>query len=191
MSANNNLLYSENDLLEVDPTRYAGVAPINVDNVNDVISFDKSTLVTLTAGNNITLVETEYENYPTNYQIIGKDWNSDIAGAVSGKLDTSTFNTYVTAHSNDDVTPYTGGTGISVNNHQISCTGDITPYTAGSNVTVSNHQISSKDWTSDISTTVNTALTNYQTKLTGITDVQVVSALPDIPLANVLYLVKE
>lgn len=191
MASNNNLLYSENDFLEVDPTRYAGVAPINVDNVNDVISFDKSTLVTLTQGNNITLVETEYENYPTNYQISSKDWTSDISNAVSGKLDTSTFNTYVTAHANDDVTPYIGGTGISVNNHQISCTGDITPYTAGSNVTVSNHQISSKDWSSDISTTVNNALTGYQAKLTGITDVQVVDALPPIPLANVLYLVKE
>ena len=191
MASNNNLLYSENDFLEVEPTRYAGVAPINVDNVNDVISFDKTTLVTLTPGNNITLVETEYENYPTNYQISSKDWTSDISNAVSGKLDTSTYNSYVTAHANDDNTPYTAGTGISVSNHQISCTGDITPYTAGSNVTVSNHQISSKDWSSDISSTVNTALTGYQTKLTGITDVQVVSALPDIPLANVLYLVKE
>lgn len=187
MASNNNLLYSENDLLEVDPTRYAGVAPINVDNVNDVISFDKTTLVTLTEGDNITLVETEYENYPTNYQIIGKDWSSDIDGAVSGKLDTSTFNTYVNNHANDDVTPYTGGTGISVNNHQISCTGDITPYTAGSNVTVSNHQISSKDWSSDITA----AVSGKQNILTGITDVLVVSAMPEIPLANVLYLVKE
>jgi hypothetical protein len=191
MASNNNLLHSENDFLEVDPTRYAGVAPINVDNVNDVISFDKSTLVTLTQGNNITLVETEYENYPTNYQISSKDWTSDISNAVSGKLDTSTFNTYVNNHANDDVTPYTGGTGISVNNHQISCNGDITPYTAGSNINISNHVVSGKDWSSDISTTVNNALTGYQAKLTGITDVQVVSALPSIPLANVLYLVKE
>lgn len=191
MASNNNLLHSENDLLEVDPTRYAGVAPINVDNVNDVISFDKTKLVTLTQGDNITLVETEYENYPTNYQISSKDWSSDITGATSGKLDTSTYNSYVSAHANDDNTPYTGGTGISVSNHQISCVGDITPYTAGSNISISNHVVSGKDWSSDISTTINTALTNYQSKLTGITDVQVVSALPDIPLANVLYLVKE
>ncbi len=191
MASNNNLLYSENDFLEVDPTRYAGVAPINVDNVNDVISFDKTTLVTLTQGDNITLVETEYENYPTNYQISSKDWSSDISNAVSGKLDTSTYNTYVSAHANDDNTPYSAGTGISITNHQISCNGDITPYSAGSNINITNHVVSGKDWSSDISTTVNNALTGYQSKLTGITDVQVVSALPDIPLANVLYLVKE
>ena len=191
MASNNNLLYSENDFLEVDPSRYAGVAPINVDNVNDVISFDKSTLVTLTSGDNITLVKTEYENYPTNYLISSKDWTSDISNAVSGKLDTSTYNSYVSAHANDDVTPYTGGTGISVSNHQISCNGDITPYTAGSNINITNHVVSGKNWSSDISTSINTALTNYQPKLTGITDVQVVSAMPDIPLANVLYLVKE
>lgn len=90
-----------------------------------------------------------------------------------------------------DITAYTGGTGISITNHQVSCTGDITPYSAGSNVNITNHVVSGKDWSSDISTTVNTALTGYQTKLTGITDVQVVTALPASPVANVLYLVKE
>ena len=90
-----------------------------------------------------------------------------------------------------DITAYTGGTGISVSNHQISCTGDITAYTAGSNITITNHVVYGKDWTSDISSAINTALANYQTKLTGITDVQVVTELPASPVANVLYLVKE
>lgn len=39
-------------------------------------------------------------------------------------------------------TPYSGGTGISVSNHQISCNGDITPYTGSDYITVNNHQIS-------------------------------------------------
>lgn len=90
-----------------------------------------------------------------------------------------------------DITPYTGGTGISVTNHQISCTGDITAYTAGANITISNHVVAGKDWSYDISTAISTALTNYQTKLSDITDVQVVTSLPASPVANVLYLVKE
>ena len=85
-------------------------------------------------GNNITI--------DPDHVINSKDWSSDISTAVSTKLDTSTFNTYVTAHANDDVTPYTGGTGISVSNHQISCTGDITAYTGGTGITVVGHQIS-------------------------------------------------
>ncbi len=67
------------------------------------------------------------------------------ASDIEGKLDTSTFTAYSSAHANDDVTPYTGGTGISVSNHQISCTGDITPYTAGSNITVTGHSIGVSD----------------------------------------------
>ena len=39
-------------------------------------------------------------------------------------------------------TTYTGGTGITVSNNQISCNGDITPYTGSKYITVSNHQIS-------------------------------------------------
>lgn len=64
----------------------------------------------------------------TNHVVSGKDWTSNINNATSGKLNTSTFNSYTAAHTADDVTPYSGGTGISVANHTISCTGDITPY---------------------------------------------------------------
>ena len=42
--------------------------------------------------------------------------------------------------------PYTGGTGITVNNHTISCNGDITPYTAGDGITINNHIISQIPW---------------------------------------------
>lgn len=41
-----------------------------------------------------------------------------------------------------DITPYTAGTGISVNNHEISCSGDITPYTAGNGISIDDHVIS-------------------------------------------------
>ena len=115
MPANNNLLQSENDLLQVDPSRYAGVAPINVDNVNDVISFDKTKLVTLSQGDNITLVETEYENYPTNYQISSKDWTSDISNAISGKLD-----------------KVTGGAGSETNPVYLTSANVVTPCFSGS-----------------------------------------------------------
>ena len=205
MPANNYILESDSDLL-YDPARYTGIDQVVVDNDNDTIGLSASFITTVnnkldtytftaysaahvsddvtpyTAGANINI---------TNHVVSGKDWSSNITSAVSGKLDASTFDTYVTNHASDDVTPYTGGTGISVNNHQISCTGDITAYTAGSNINITNHVVSGKDWSSDISSTVNNALTNYQSKLTGITDVQVVTALPTSPVANVLYLVKE
>jgi len=215
------LLANQNDLLLVNTARYYGDSPVVVDNDYNQISLSPEFINTVngkldasattnwdvtpyTGGTNISI---------TDHTISGKDWSNDIDSATSGKLDTSTFDTYVTAHANDDVTPYTGGTGISVSNHQISCTGDITPYTggtgisvsnhqisctgditaytAGSNISISNHVVSSKDWSSDISSTVNTALANYQPKLTSITDIQVVTALPQSPVANVLYLVKE
>lgn len=101
------------------------------------------------AGDNISITRTG-----NDLTISSKDWTNDITSAVSGKLDTSTFNTYSAAHASDDVTPYSGGTGISVNNHTISCTGDITAYTAGSNINITNHVVSGKDWSSDISNAV-------------------------------------
>lgn len=90
----------------------------------------------------------------TNHVVSGKDWTSTINAATSGKLNTSTFNTYTAAHTGDDVTLYSGGTGISVYNHQISCTGDITPYSAGNNINITNHVVSGKNWSSDISNAV-------------------------------------
>lgn len=114
----------------------------------------------------------------TNHVVSGKDWTSSINSATSGKLNTSTFNSYTAAHANDDVTSYSGGTGISVSNHKISCTGDITsysagtgisvsnhkisctgditPYTQGANIKITNHVVSGRDWTSNI----NNAATN-------------------------------
>ena len=62
------------------------------------------------AGSNINI---------TNHVVSGKDWSSTIDGATSGKLNTSTFNTYTAAHTGDDVTPYTAGTDIKISNHVI------------------------------------------------------------------------
>lgn len=110
------------------------------------------------AGDNISITRTG-----NDLTISSKDWTNDITSAVSGKLDTSTFTAYSAAHASDDVTPYSGGTGISVNNHTISCTGDITAYTAGSNINITNHVVSGKDWTS----TINGAVSGKIDKVTG------------------------
>ena len=123
------------------------------------------------AGDNITITRNG-----NDLTISSKDWTDDITSAVSGKLDTSTFTSYSATHANDDVTPYSGGTGISVSNHTISCTGDITPYsggtgisvdnhtisctgditpyTAGSNISIANHIVSGKDWTNTINSSI-------------------------------------
>lgn len=110
------------------------------------------------AGDNISITRTG-----NDLTISSKDWTNDITSAVSGKLDTSTFTAYSAAHASDDVTPYSGGTGISVNNHTISCTGDITAYTAGSNINITNHVVSGKDWSS----TINGAVSGKIDKVTG------------------------
>ena len=101
--------------------------------INNAPTLNNWDVTPYTAGSNITI---------SNHQISSKDWSSDISGAVSGKLDTSTYNTFVASTNSWDKTAYTGGTGISVSNHQISCTGDITAYTGGTGISVSNHQIS-------------------------------------------------
>ena len=101
--------------------------------INSAPTLNNWDVTPYTAGSNITI---------SNHKISSKDWSSDISGAVSGKLDTSTYNTFVASTNSWDKTAYTGGTGISVSNHQISCTGDITAYTGGTGISVSNHQIS-------------------------------------------------
>ena len=101
--------------------------------INSAPTLNNWDVTPYTAGSNITI---------SNHKISSKDWSSDISGAVSGKLDTSTYNTFVASTNSWDKTAYTGGTGISVSNHKISCTGDITAYTGGTGISVSNHQIS-------------------------------------------------
>lgn len=70
---------------------------------------------TYSAGSNINI---------TNNVISGKDWSNDINSATSGKLDKSTYNSFV---STADVTPYSAGNGIKITNHIIS----VNPYKSG------------------------------------------------------------
>ena len=165
------LLANQNDLLLVNTARYYGDSPVVVDNEYNRISLSPEFIDTVNGKLDASAT--------TNWDVT----------PYTGGTGISVSNHQISC--TGDITPYTGGTGISVSNHQISCTGDITAYTAGSNISISNHVVSSKDWSSDISSTVNTALANYQPKLTSITDIQVVTALPQSPVANVLYLVKE
>lgn len=77
----------------------------------------------------------------TNHVVSGKDWTSNINSAAT--------------NNNWDVTPYsgslTGGWGIQVSNHTISCVGDVIPYSAGNNIYINNHKIYGHDWTTSIS----------------------------------------
>jgi len=70
---------------------------------------------TYSAGSNINI---------TSNVISGKDWSNDINAATSGKLDKSTYNSFV---STADVTPYTAGNSIYIRNHVIS----VKPYKSG------------------------------------------------------------
>lgn len=68
------------------------------------------------------------------------------------KLDNSAFSAYTAAHSTDDNTPYSGGSGIEVNDHVISFTGEAgSNYSAGDNINITNNVISGKDWNGEIS----------------------------------------
>lgn len=84
-----------------------------------------------------------------------------------------------------DLTPYSGGTGISVSNHQISCTGDITPYSAGSNIAINNHQISCTGDVTPYSAGDNINITNHV-----ISGKDWASAFTDIVYADPLVLGK-
>lgn len=101
----------------------------------------------LTAGDNIEITNDNTVNV-VNRKTLYTQWPLKVDRGSS----------MVKLYLDDDFTnDYEAGTGISIDDHVISCTGDITPYTAGSNVTISDHEISSKDWTTDIN---NAATTN-------------------------------
>lgn len=96
--------------------------------------------VAYSAGNNINI---------TDHVVSGKDWSNEIASSTSGKLDTSWT-------ADKDVTPYSGSSGIQVQNHVISITGDVgKTYSAGDNINISNQNvISGKNWSDDITSAI-------------------------------------
>ena len=69
----------------------------------------------------------------TNDVISGKDWTQDITNATSGlanKLDASAFSSFT---ANADVTPYSAGNNVTIENHVISLTGDLGKIYSGQN----------------------------------------------------------
>lgn len=100
----------------------------------------------LTAGDNIDITNNNIINV-VNRKTLYTQWPLKVDRGSS----------MVKLYLDDEFANYTAGTGISIDEDVISCTGDITPYTAGSNITISDHEISSKDWTTDIN---NAATTN-------------------------------
>ena len=88
----------------------------------------------------------------------------------------------LTAVMSGDMTPYSGGTGISVSNHQISCNGDITPYSGGTGISISNHQISCNGDITPYSGGTNITVNNHQISCTG--DMTPYSAGDNINITN-------
>lgn len=69
----------------------------------------------------------------TNDVISGKDWTTDIQNATSGlagKLDASAFSAFTATA---DVTPYSAGNNVTIENHVISLTGDLGKIYSGQN----------------------------------------------------------
>ena len=76
---------------------------------------------------------------------------SSAAYLDANKLDISAFTAYSAAHSGDDNTPYSGASGIKVENHLISITGDVgKTYSAGANIDITDEVVSGRDWTREI-----------------------------------------
>ena len=87
---------------------------------------------------------------------------SSAAYLDANKLDISAFTAYSAAHSGDDNTPYSGASGIKVENHLISITGDVgKTYSAGANINITDEVVSGKDWTAEI----NAATSSVSSKL--------------------------
>ena len=113
------------------------------------------------AGDNINV---------TDHVISGRDWTDVIQSAMSSvnpssKLDISAFNLYSAAHTADDITPYSGASGIQVQDHVISITGEVgRVYSAGANINISNQNvISGKDWTNTIDSHIASATSSFLT----------------------------
>lgn len=116
---------------------YSAGANINI--TNDVISgkdwsneiegavsgkLDSSAYHDYSAGANIGI---------NGYVISGKDWTTDIQNATSGlagKLDASAFTAFTATA---DVTPYSAGNNVTIENHVISLTGDLGKIYSGQN----------------------------------------------------------
>lgn len=116
---------------------YSAGANINI--TNDVISgkdwsneiegavsgkLDSSAYHDYSAGANIGI---------NGYVISGKDWTTDIQNATSGlagKLDASAFTAFTATA---DVTPYSAGNNVTIENHVISLTGELGKVYSGQN----------------------------------------------------------
>lgn len=127
-------------------TNYTGSGVINVDNETHVISadlsnyYDKQTVDDHIASAVSSVPQNEYSAGAninvTDYVISGKDWTTDIQNATSGlagKLDASAFTAFTATA---DVTPYSAGNNVTIENHVISLTGDLGKVYTGSGYVV-------------------------------------------------------
>ena len=90
-------------------------------------------------------------NLSSNWEYTNSAYSMSLTNHYD-KLENSAFSAYTAAHSADDVTPYSGGTGIDVTDHVISFTGEAgSNYSAGANIDITDNVISGKDWTGEIS----------------------------------------
>lgn len=96
-----------------------------------------------------------------NYTISGKDWSSDIANATSGlanKLDASAFSSFTATA---DVTPYSAGNNVTIENHVISLTGDLGKVYTGSGYVVVDNTNDKIGLTDEVSTKLDDFVGQY------------------------------
>ena len=109
-----------------------------------------------------------YHNYSaganvdiTNYIVSGKDWSSDIANATSGmvnKLDASAFSSFTATA---DVTPYSAGNNVTIQNHVISLSGDLGKVYTGSGYVVVDNTNDKIGLTDEVSTKLDDFVGQY------------------------------
>ena len=119
--------------------------------------YDGTSATEYSAGANIDI---------TDYVISGKDWTDEIISATSGKLDTSSFESYTATHSSDDTAAYS----------------------AGDNIDITDHVISGKDWSDEInnaSTAGSAAATAWVSDQHYLTEHQSLSALMSADLLGI------
>lgn len=140
---------SKLDFTDDKITGYNGSAFLNGDQeVNDLVHSASGTWNDVTGKMDVSKLEfdefgnvsgydgSSFAGWEANQLVYSSSgyWNS-----VSSKTDNSAFTAYTAAHSGDDVTPYSGGNGIQIQNHIVSITGQLGKVYSGENHVVVNN----------------------------------------------------
>lgn len=147
VAVDTDLIATQDDLADKQDKLQAG-ANIEITNDNTINVVNRREIVSewpikMERGNNRVkfYIDDDYAN-----QFKTKQDEVNFGGGANEVI------TYIAQNENGELTAttaslpqaitYTAGTGISIEDSEISCTGDITPYTAGPGISISDHQIS-------------------------------------------------